>query len=73
MKIDKKIIDNMLALPDEKLWQMLKVLMAANGTNVSDKTMNPASMRKLRAVLSAVTEYDIERVTTLMDLYKSTH
>ena len=73
MKIDKKIIDNMLALPDEKLWQMLKVLMAANGANVSDKTMNPASMRKLRAVLSAVTEYDIERVTTLMDLYKSTH
>ena len=73
MKIDKKIIDNMLALPDEKLWQMLKVLMVANGANVSDKTMNPASMRKLRAVLSAVTEYDIERVTTLMDLYKSTH
>lgn len=73
MKIDKKIIDNMLALPDEKLWQMLKLMMAANGGNVSDKTMDPTFMRKLRAVLSVVTENDIERVTTLMDLYKSTH
>ncbi|MBQ7923359.1 MAG: hypothetical protein IJ325_12435 [Clostridia bacterium] len=73
MKIDRKIIDNMLALPDEKLWQMLKLLMTANGANPPDKNMDPVSMRKLRAVLTDVTDADIERVMTLMDIYKSTH
>lgn len=72
MKIDKKVIENMLALPDEKLWQMLRILMAANGAGTPDKTMDATSIRKLRAVLSTVTDADIERVISLMDIYKST-
>jgi len=72
MKLDKKMIDNMLALPDEKLWQMLKLLLSANGAGTTEKNMDPTSMRKLRAVLTAVTDEDIERVMTFMDLYKST-
>ena len=73
MKIDKKMIDTMLALPDEKLWQMIKILLSANGANAPDKTIDPAAMRKLRAVLTAVTDADIERLMVLMEIYRSAH
>ncbi len=71
MKIDKRIIDNLLALPDEKMWQMVKLLMTANGADVSDKPMDTAAMGKLRALLSAVTESDLERISFLMNIYRS--
>ena len=37
-----------------------------------DKVPDASGMRKLRAVLEAVTDADIGRVTELIDLYKGT-
>lgn len=72
MILEKKMIDQLLALPDDKLWQMVQLLAVGNGVKLGDKAPNPGSMRKLRAVLEAVTDDDIGRVVELITLYKDT-
>ncbi len=72
MKLEKKMIDQLLALPDDKLWQMFQLLAVGTGMKPGDKVPDASGMRKLRAVLEAVTDADIGRVTELIDLYKGT-
>ena len=72
MKLEKKMIDQMLALPDDKLWQMFQLLARGSGLKIGDRVPEGAGMRKLRAVLEAVTDADIGRVMELIDLYKDT-
>ena len=72
MKLDKKMIDQMLSLPDEKLWQMFELLSMGSGLKLGAKTPDPAGMRKIRAVLGDITDADIGRVLELIDLYKGT-
>lgn len=72
MKLDKKMIDQMLSLPDDKLWQMFQLLSMGSGLKMGDKAPDPAGMRKLRAVLEDITDADIARVLGLIDLYKKT-
>lgn len=68
--INKKNIDKMLEMPDERLWTMLKLVLGGAGVNIGSAEMNPKTMRKLRALLSEVTDEDIERVMYLADIYK---
>ena len=72
MKLEKKMIDQLLALSDDKLWQMFQLLAVGTGMKPGDKVPDASGMRKLRAVLEAVTDADIGRVTELIDLYKGT-
>ena len=72
MKLDKRMIDQMLSLPDDKLWQMFQLLSMGSGLKMGDKAPDPAGMRKLRAVLEDITDADIARVLGLIDLYKRT-
>ena len=72
MKLDKKMIDQMLALPDDNLGQMLQLISMGTGMKMGDKAPDPAGMRKLRAVMEDITDADIGRVMELMDLYKQT-
>ena len=72
MKLEKKMIDQMLALPDDKLWQMFQLLARGSGLKIGDRVPEGAGMRKLRAVLEAVTDADIGRVIELIELYKET-
>lgn len=70
MKLDKRMIDQMLSLPDDKLWQMFQLISMGCGMKVGEKAPDPGNMRKLRAVLEAITDADIERVTELIGLYR---
>ena len=72
MKLEKKMIDQLLALPDEKLWQMFQLFAMGNGLKMGDKAPDGTGMRKLRAVLGSVTDEDIGRVTDLISVYKET-
>jgi len=72
MKLDKRTIDQLLTLPDDRLWQMVQLLMTGSGVQMGDKKPDPSALRKLRAVLESVTDADIDRVMTLMALYKDT-
>jgi len=72
MKLDKRMIDQMLSLPDDKLWQMFQLLSMGSGLKMGEKAPDPAGMRKLRVVLEEITDDDIGRVLELIDLYKRT-
>ncbi len=68
--INKKNIDKMLELPDDKLWAMLKLILSGAGVNMSGKEIDEKTVRKLRAILSEITDGDIERIMYLMEVYK---
>lgn len=69
MKIDRKTTDSFLRLPDDKLWQLIRLLA---GPNFSVGEMDEVKLRKLRAVLTALTDEDLERIETLRTLFKET-
>ncbi len=67
MKLDRKTVDGFLRLPDDKLWQLLRLLV---GPNTSLGEPNAEMLRKLRAVLAALTEADLERIDALRAVFK---
>lgn len=67
MKLDRKTVDGFLRLPDDKLWQLLRLLA---GPNTSLEEPNAEMLRKLRAVLAALTEADLERIDVLRAVFK---
>ncbi len=69
--INKKAIDKMLEQPDDKLIMMLKIVMSGAGIDFPGKKIDEKTVRKIRALLSEITDDDIERVTYLSGVYKS--
>ncbi len=69
--INKKAIDKMLEQPDDKLIMMLKIVMSGTGLEFPGKKIDEKTVRKIRALLSEITDDDIERVTYLSGVYKS--
>ena len=67
MKIDKKMLDAMLELPDDKLSALVGTFL---GRFSVEKTRDTRRMAALRQVLEAVTESDLQRLSELMTLYK---
>ena len=68
--INKKSIDKLLEMPDDRFLAMLKILLTSTGVDVSGKKFDEKTVKKIRAVLRAVTEEDLERIDTLMQRYK---
>lgn len=68
--IDKKTIETMLALPDDRLMQMISIAAGAAGINLGGKTPSAETVSGLRAVLSEVDNSDIARFFELVSLYK---
>lgn len=70
MKIDKKTITSLLSLPDDKLLQMIKLITGSIGADTSGIKIKPETMSGLRALLSEVTDADLERAGELIEIYK---
>ena len=68
MMIDKKTLDALLNLPDDKLMQMLKI---AVGGDIPIKDVSPSTVAGLRDVLGKVTNEDISRAIELLSIYKN--
>ena len=68
--LNKAMINNMLGMPDEKLITMLKIILSASGIDIGGKKLDEKTVRRLRALLSEVTDSDIERATYLIDKFK---
>lgn len=69
--INKSMIDKMLGMPDDKLLSMLKLLLSTAGVDLSGKRFDEKSVKKIRALLSEITDDDIGRVTYLLDRYRT--
>ena len=68
---NKKMIDKMLEMSDERLLAMLKIVLASAGIDLGKKMPDAKTVRKIRALLGEITDADIERVTYLADRYKN--
>lgn len=69
MVIDKKLIDSLLELPDEKLLGMLSIAAGGLGIKLPNRAPDPAVIAGIRALLSGVNETDIARAEELIGLY----
>lgn len=73
MMVDKKMIDQLLQLPDEQLLQMVQLLRPGKVPgNVPGKLPSAVTMRRIRAVLTALTDGDLGRIAALMTVYQNT-
>ena len=70
MKIDKKTIDMLAALPDEKLWQMLSVIASASGVRLPANAPDKKTMAGLRHAVAELSDGDISRAAELFGKYK---
>lgn len=70
MKIDKKTINTLLSLPDDKLWSAVRLFASSSGISLGRNAASPSDMAKLRNTLSNLTEADISRAGELIKNYK---
>lgn len=70
MKIDKKTLELLGALPDDKLWQVLRLLLAQTGVTLPDTPPDKEHLANLRKALSDVGDDDIRRASELAAIYK---
>lgn len=68
--LTKKNIDKMLEMPDDRLAAMLRLTLSAAGADTGSLNLDAKSIRKLRALLSGVTDTDLERASALMERYR---
>ena len=68
--INKEMLNKLAEMPDEKLMQMLRVLLSGTGIDLGSKRSDAVEIKKLRALLREITDSDIERVIYLSGVYK---
>ena len=71
MVIDKKTLDSLLTLPDDKLLGMLSLAAGSVGVSLPGRSPDPAVIAGLRALLTDVSDADIARAGELLGLYQS--
>lgn len=70
MKLDRKTVEMLKTLPDDKLWQMIRIASQTVGISVSDKMPEPEKMTQIRDALDGLSGGDIERALRLIETYK---
>lgn len=64
---DRKMLEGIRALPDEKLWHLARKLAAALPTD--RKSPDLRRLTGIRAVLDHITDEDLIRLNALIDIY----
>ncbi len=70
MKIDKKTLDMLASLPDDKLWQMVSVIASTSGIRLPSSKPDEKTMTGLRCAVSELSDEDIDRATKIFSKYK---
>lgn len=71
MMLDKKAIDMLLALDDNKLAMVIGRLAKDAGIDPSTVKIGPGELAGIRAALSMATDSDIQRAGELLKNYKN--
>ncbi|MBQ8840577.1 MAG: hypothetical protein IJ004_04590 [Clostridia bacterium] len=61
MKIDKKTIDLLLKLNDDQLWSAISHVAKKSGSSTFSNMERPKDMSKIRALLSSLTDEQINQ------------
>ena len=70
MKLDKKTLDKLSALPDDSLWQLIVAIGNSSGIDLSKVKVRPEEMSKLRYAMGTLTDDDIGRASEILSSAK---
>ena len=70
MRIDKRTVDKIAGMPDDRLWKMILSLGASKGIDLSSIKVSPAELDKIRAALTQMTDDDIVRAMEILEACK---
>lgn len=70
MKIDKKTLDMLSALPDESLWKIICAIGSQSGIDLSKVRIKEGEMDKLRSAMATLTDEDIDRASEILSSCK---
>lgn len=70
MKLDKKTLDALSALPDDKLWQMVSVIASASGIRLPKNKPDEKAIAGLRNAITELSDGDLDRAAKLFEKYK---
>ncbi len=70
MRIDRKKVDTLCSMSDERMWSTIKFFAGAAGIDLSKKRVGKEEIRNLRTTLRSLTDSDIARVNQLLHTYK---
>ncbi len=70
MMLDKKTIEKILALPDDKLLLVIKGLAQNSGVDISNMNIGKEQLAGIRSALSVATVEDIARAAELIKTYQ---
>ena len=66
MKIDKKMLDQILTMNDDQLWKTIQLVASKSGLNSAKNLERPKDMSKIRNTLSEINNEDISRIGELI-------
>ncbi len=66
MKIDKKMLDQILTMNDDQLWKTIQLVASKSGLNSAKNLERPKDMSKIRNTLSEINDEDISRIGELI-------
>ena len=66
MKINKKMIDKVLNLSDEQLWNAIQLFAKKSGVDSITSMEKPQDMTKIRATLAGLSDDDIGKITEML-------
>ncbi len=70
MKLDKKMLDSIASLPDDKLWQMLCLIASVSGVRLPKEKPDAATIDGLRGAARSMSDADLARAAEILENYK---
>ncbi len=70
MKLDKEKLNQIAALPDESLLQIIRALGISSGIDLSSVSVSPDRISKIRSALGIMTDDDIDRAMEIISKSK---
>lgn len=70
MKIDKRTVDKIAGMPDDRLWKMILSLGASKGIDLSSIKVSSTELDKIRTAMTQMTDEDIVRAMEILESCK---
>lgn len=70
MKLDKRGVSRLAAMPDAKLYGTVKLFCKANGIDISARRVTDGEIANFRRMLNSLTDGDLERISELTSIMK---
>lgn len=70
MRIDKRTVDKIAGMPDDRLWKMILALGASKGIDLSGIKVSSTELDKIRTAMTQMTDEDIVRAMEILEACK---